>query len=237
MYMKKFLFILVIISNLDLLISCATPGWYCYVDAIGEHPSEKTYYIEGKFPQKLNPLVAKEYIKDLDVTMSHLGYSKVDSANASVKIVFGYEIGEKEERAYTNSTPILQYTPPTCTTTNSTIKTDKGTTIANISSTTSSNNKFGTVSYVGESISTSYETTQPIVLFLDAFDVKSNEPVWSVRVNDEPTPTDIQNLREKMPFYLLNMYPFIGSNTGSSKYSRIFFNDKRLLWFKSEGQK
>ena len=237
--MKKISIYLMIISIISLLVSCGstkTLSWPCYVDAIGEHPSNKSYYVEGRFPQDVNPLVAKEYIKDLDIIMLRLGYIKVDSAEASIKIAFGYELGEKEDRAYTYSTPVFQYNPPTNTTTNTTIKTDKGTTIAKINSTTSSDNKYGTVSYAGERTNTSYITKQSIFIFLDAFDLKSKEPIWSVRVNDKKYPLAFQNLREYLPFYLLNMYPYIGNNSGSTIYSQILYNDERLLWFKSKTQ-
>ncbi|MDY5685555.1 MAG: hypothetical protein SPF40_04685 [Prevotella sp.] len=236
--MKKRNFIIAIMFCTTLLSSCgSTLFWYCNVDAIGEQPSNKTYFAESRFPDETNLLVAKEYMKDLDITMSHLGYTKVDSTNAALKITFGYNLGNIEEKAYTYSTPVWQYNPPTTTIekTNTTIKTQTGKTIANVNSTTTSNNNtYGSISYAGERTKTKYVSKQEINLYLDAFDTQTKEPIWSVRINDKPNPSDLQNLRRYMPMYLLNMFPYIGENTGGMRYSKVDYKDVRLQWYNSQ---
>ena len=230
--------IMMVVCYSFLLANCGGHQyWWCYVDAIGEHPIERTYFVEGRFPQELNPLITKEYIKELDITMSHLGYTKVDSADATLKIAFGYVLGEVEERAYSYSTPVLQYNPPRTTSTNTTITNNQGKTIANVNSTTSTpENKYGTISYAGERSKTSYITEQSITLMIDAFEIKTEEPIWSVRASDKINPIDIQNLRKYMPLYLLNMYPYIGNNSESRQKTKVYLDDKRLQWFQSQTQ-
>lgn len=224
------------IITLLLFSSCTNLNyWYCYVDAIGEQPLTKTYFAENRFPEGINPLIAKEYLNDLDITMSHLGYTKVDSANAAIKIAFGYDLGKVEERAYTYSTPVYQYKIPSTTTstTNSSIKNAYGETVGKIkSSSTSTTN--GGLTYGGERLNTAYETKQQLHLFLDAFDTKTKEPIWSVRVKDETNPSYLQNMRKWMPFYMLNMFPYIGKNSGEMTVSKVYYDDPRLQWYNSQ---
>ena len=216
-----------------MLVSCGSllrGYWLCNVDAIGEQPSSKTYFVEENFPKELNPLLAKEYIKDLDIMLSHLGYIKEDSSTASIKIKFGYAIGEKEQ--VLSSSPVFDYNPPAQTTTRTTIKDNEGTTVATVKSTSSTDNEYGKVTYAGEKTSTKIK--QPITFTLDAFYYQTEEPVWSVHIYDEPSPELVQNLRKYMPLYLLSMYPYVGSNTGERRYSIVHYNDERLLWFDSQ---
>lgn len=234
---KRFCFASIIVVIVLLLSSCNYNYWYCYVDAMGEQPFDKTYFVENRLPSDINPLAAKEYLKDVDITLSHLGYTKVDSANAAIKIAFGYELGKVNERAYTYSTPVYQYSLPnkTTTTSNSSVKNAYGETIGTIksSSTTKTN---GGISYGGERLNTTYVTNQQIHLFLDAFDTKTKDPVWSVRVEDDTNPANLQNLRKWMPFYLLNMFPYIGNNSGEVKVSKVYYNDPRLQWYSSQAK-
>ena len=57
-----------------LFTSCRSGYWFCYVDAIGETPISKSYYAEKRFPADVSPLMAKEYLRYLDIVMKELGY-------------------------------------------------------------------------------------------------------------------------------------------------------------------
>ena len=70
-------------------------------------------------------------------------------------------------------------------------------------------------------------------MFLDAFDTKTKEPVWSVRVEDETNPTNLQNMRKWMPYYMLNMFPYIGKNSGELKFTKVYYDDPRIQWYNS----
>ena len=75
-----------IVLTVSLLSGCTNLNWWgCYVDAMGEQPVDKSYFVENRMPSDINPLAAKEYLNNLDITLSHLGYTKVDSANAGIK--------------------------------------------------------------------------------------------------------------------------------------------------------
>ena len=70
-------------------------------------------------------------------------------------------------------------------------------------------------------------------MFLDAFDTKTKEPVWSVRVEDETNPTNLQNMRKWMPYYMLNMFTYIGKNSGELKFTKVYFDGPRIQWYNS----
>ena len=164
--------------------------------------------------------------------MKELGYIKTDSANADLKIAFGYNLGEKSERAYTTSTPVYRYNPSRTTYgyANTTVSSSTGKVLGTIT-TTASKTTPASVTYGGQNTSTTYQTRQDIEIRLDAFDEKTKEPVFSVSITDNTTASSLQDLRKYMPMYLLDAMPFIGKNTQSRTYSKVYYNDKRLQWF------
>ena len=215
-----------------IFTSCSSGYWFCYVDAIGETPISKSYYAENRFPADVSPLMAKEYLRYLDIVMKELGYIKTDSANADLKIAFGYNLGEKSERAYTTSTPVYRYNPSRTTYgyANTTVSSSTGKVLGTIS-TTASKTTPASVTYEGQNTSTTDQTRQDIEIRIDAFDEKTKEPVFSVSITDNTTASSLQDLRKYMPMYLLDAMPFIGKNTQSRTYSKVYYNDKRLQWF------
>lgn len=213
------------------LTSCGT-WWQCYVDAIGQEPTSKTYFIENYFPEDLSPLVIAEYDNNLEKILAHKGYVRTDSANAGLKIAFGYVLGEVVDRAYNYSTPIYQYNPGTTTTstTNATVKNSYGQTVATGQLTTTQKSS-PSVDIVGTSSGTSYSSNQDVTIMLDAYYTSTKEPVWSVTITDNAEASTLQNMRRWMVYYLLNAEPYIGTNSGDRRYSKVMLNDKRVKEF------
>ncbi len=208
--------------------------FYCYVDAIGTEPTDKTYYIENHLPEDVNPLVVAEFNSNLEKVMAHKGYSRTDSANADLKIVFGYNLGEAVERQEIYSAPIYQYNPGGTTTskTNTTLQNSYGQTVAKAQSTTTQKTN-PSINIVGTQTGTSYTTHQDVTIILDAYSNITKEPIWSVTITDNAPTSVTSDMRQIMVYYLLNAEPYIGTNTGKKRYSEIKMSDKRLQEFKN----
>lgn len=222
-----------------------TKYFSCHIDAIGSVPLQKTYYIESHFPEDVNPLVVEEYMQNFETIMDELGYELTDSTVADLKIAFGYSLGGKIDRAYTYSRPIYQYTPSSTSTTvthtnvtshsnysgrasgvavnnqgnysighSTAIGSGNGTATIHSTSTTRNPASFG---IVGTAVSTEYVSTRDFALTMDAYDLQNNQPVWSVRVNDEVKEENALNMRKYMKYYLLCTKSYIGTNSNGRK--------------------
>lgn len=164
---------------------------------------DKSYFIEKRFPSDVHPLVTDEYVQDLEIILDKLGYVKADSTNANLKVAFGFNLSDKTDRAYISSNPVYFYSA-----------------IAPI------------FSYAWQSTRTSYITIQDIELRIDAFEVSTRKPVYSVSIMAEEAKQDIQNLRKYIPLYLLNAMPYIGNPTVYRGYNKVSYRDKRIKqWF------
>lgn len=214
-----------------LLSSCAS-SWYCYVDSIGRETEAKAYFIENHFPEDVNALWAAEYIEDLDVVLQDLGYIKTDSINASLYISFGYSIGEIQEHQYNVSYPVYAYSPSTQTkgSTNTTVKSSTGQTIGTISSKTTSKQAAGTT-VAGVGSSTTYLSKQHIEIAITAQEAGTTNVMWAVRITDNTDPSDLENLRKWMPYYLLCAYPYIGYSSPGRVETKVKLKDKRMSLF------
>lgn len=201
--MRRLDYILLCSFVVACLSSCSNKYWYCSIDSIGHAPMDKSYFIEKRFPSDVHPLVTDEYVQDLEIILDKLGYVKTDSTSANLKVAFGFDLSGKSDRAFISSNPVYFYNP-----------------IAPI------------FSYAGQSTRTRYITFQDIELRIDAFEVSTRTPVYSVSIMAEETKQDIQNLRKYMPLYLLNAMPYIGNPTIYRGHSKVSFKDKRIkLWF------
>lgn len=227
---RKLLFLMISLFSGVTLTSCGQ-FFYCYVDAIGQEPTNKSYYIENYLPENLNPLVVAEYNNNLEKIMAHKGYIRTDSVNADLRVVFGYNLGEPVERQEIYSTPIYQYNPGNTTTakTSTTLQNSYGQTVAKAQSTTTQKSN-PSVDIVGTSTGSYYTTSQDVTIILDAYSNITKEPIWSVTITDNTAAEN--NMREYLVYYLLNAEPFIGTNTGKKRYSKIMMSDKRLKEFK-----
>lgn len=228
----KVLFVLV--CSLGFL-SCGSifkSWWECYVDSVGNEPASKSYYIEDRFPPDMNPLVVQEYNKNLEVVLNRLGYWKRDSAYADLKIAFGFNLGEIEERVYTYTEPIYRYIPESTSKSSKTtkVKDDVGNTIGTVNTTTTDKSGGG-FDYVGESTGTSYESKQAIAITIDAFDTRTKQLTWSTTITDNTTPDLLADLRKYMPLYLLCAEEYIGKVTAGKQYSKTYLDDARLEYF------
>lgn len=229
---KLLLYIISVLFGFTLTSCGTTPYFYCYVDAIGQIPVNKKYFVENYFPSDLNPLVAAEYNTQLEKVMAHKGYVRTDSTNADLKVVFGYSLGNVVERAYNYSTPIYQYNPGiSTTTTNTTLKNSYGQTIANAKTTTTQKSN-PSIDIVGTSVGTSYSTLQDVSIILDAYNTITREPVWSVTITDNAQIELTSNLRKWIACYLLSAEPYIGGNTNGKQFTKIYYTkDERLREF------
>ena len=230
--MKKLFKSISIVVCLLGLVSCGSifkSWWECYVDSIGNEPTNKSYYIEDRFPPDMNSLVVQEYNKNLEVVLNRLGYWKRDSANADLKIAFGFNLGEIEERVYTYTEPVYRYIPESTSKTSKTtkIKDDLGNVIGS-AKTTTTDKSGGGIDYVGESMGTSYESKQAIAITIDAFDTKTQQLTWSTTITDNTTPDLLADLRKYMPLYLLCAEEYIGKVTAGKQYSKTYLDDARL---------
>lgn len=223
---------LIFISLIFLFISCgsSTFSFDWEVNAIGNTPENKTYFSESRFPEDTHPLLVKEYMSILDTVMKKLGYEKMDTSIAALKVVLGYKFGEKSVRSYINSTPVYHYQPSTTTLTNAntTIVSPTGNSLGTVSTTASQTNP-GSIVYAGQNTTTSYSVTQEFKVSIDAFETSNQQPVFSVCALHTKVPGEFvqKYIRYFVAMGLLSMEPYIGKDTGAFVKSPVKDDDLR----------
>lgn len=206
--MRRFVAFAAMCAFVAMAISSCSPRWYCYVDSVGAAPSDKTYYSVPYFPQDVNPLVASQFMADLDVVMTKAGYVKADSLSASLKVYFAYRLGDMHEKINQTSRPVFQ--------------TGLQPTYYGYETQTV---------YAGQETTFSSETVQDFEMRIDAYNIKTEKPVFSVYIADSPRVYVTHDLRKYMPLYLLSAMPYLGKATVSLTGERININDERQKWF------
>lgn len=160
----------------------------------GAHPTIKSYYMmPNETMEGVNYLEFQEYSNSLKSRLSEIGYEETSKEDAVLHIKLGYYIGAKETVATQSSSS--SYNISSISTNINSTKSTKSTSSANVigfsgmafgsgskSSTSNSNTQIKSTnsSYGGNSTTTHIENGIPCYLRIEAINVKSGNPQWTL---------------------------------------------------------
>lgn len=162
--------------------------------ARGTHPTIKSYYLmPNETMEGVNYLEFQEYSNSLKSRLSEIGYEETSKEDAVLHIKLGYYIGAKETVSTQSSSS--SYNISSISTNINSTKSTKSTSSANVtgfsgmafgsgskSSTSNSNTQIKSTnfSYGGNSTTTHIENGIPCYLSIEAINVKSGNPQWTL---------------------------------------------------------
>ena len=162
----------------------------------GVHPTIKSYYLmPNETMEGVNYLEFQEYSNSLRARLNEIGYVETSKEDAVLHIKLGYYMGAKETIATESSSSSYNISHGS-TNINST-KSTKSTSSASVigfsdmafgsgskSSTSNSKTQINSTnfSYGGGSTTTQSENGIPCYLRIEAIDVKSNNPQWTINM-------------------------------------------------------
>lgn len=191
------------------LISGCSNSFYCYINALGTTPNEKTYYVTTEDSVLDARLDYKEYFQHLEARLNEAGYVE-DMSHASLKVIFELKIG----KPYSQTTS--RYVSRIVTTT---IPASSSTTITPSGPIFTSTYGERETSVVPQRVVDEVQKT-PIVVRITAVDTSNNEPVWEVNVWDEvDRETQIPTI---MPWLLACAKDYFGRSSIGEK--RVILN-------------
>ena len=160
----------------------------------GTHPTTRTFYLQPHDNmESVDYLEFQEYSNSLKIRLKELGYVETNKEEAALHIKLGYYIGEKEtvattssSRSYSisNSSININSAKSTKSTANASVVGFSGIAFGSGSKSSTSNSKTQinglNFSHGGGSTTTLSENGTPCYLRIEAIDVKSNNPQWTL---------------------------------------------------------
>jgi len=227
---------LMLIALCAVMGSCATVRFNCSVNAIAgpEEPQARAYWLAPGSDQ-IDPssLEYLEYSKYVHFALKQRGFEPADSIdNASVIVLFTYEMGEGKTHSYTYSAPVFGQTGVSSSATTGYYNPYSG----SYSATTTYTPRFGVVGYrSGAGTTTLYPRT--LVLSAhnardrDAVSVGSAQPSWRVTVVSVGESPD---LRRVLPAMVYAAKEHIAGNTGQWTDVTVFEGRPNYSAFKNQ---
>ena len=188
---------LLLLIGIVLPFTASAGMWDTFQAAItsrGSFPIAKSYHIQPHESMgSVDYLEFQEYSNSLKIRLKELGYVETNKEEAALHIKLGYYIGEKETVATTSSS--RSYSISNSSININSAKSTKSTANASVvgfsgiafgsgskSSTSNSNTQINGLnfSHGGGSTTTLSENGTPCYLRIEAIDVKSNNPQWTL---------------------------------------------------------
>lgn len=165
--LRCFIFVLAIVLCTTTAKAGMWDNFWAAVTSRGFNPYIRTFYlIPHETLEGVDYLEFQEYSNSLKARLKELGYVETNKEDAALHIKLGYYFGQKETVSTTSSSK-------TYSVSNISLN-------INSAKTTSSKISGPTFSHGGGSTTTQTENGTPCYLRIEAIDVKSNNPQWTI---------------------------------------------------------